>query len=83
MSSDVILNSGLFVPEYALGDTISDFETKLVMHWERYLWDKNYLNRKYDLFYSFFQDIVTDEWVSCNIKHEGDTWILYMLCQVH
>jgi hypothetical protein len=36
MSCEVTPEKGLYGPEYALSNTIPDFEKKLLVHWEKY-----------------------------------------------
>jgi len=69
MSCNATPDKGLFEPEYVLAYTIADFETKLLMQWEKnHTGDEDYVNKKFELFRSCLQGVAANKWDLCKIK---------------
>ena len=72
MSCDVIPDKGRFRPKYALSYTIPDFETKLLLQWDKdHKEDLDYVNKKFDLFHSCLQGMAVTKWDLCSTKYKG------------
>ena len=73
MSCDVTPDKARFGPEYALAYTIPDFETKLLVRWEKdHKEDPEYINKKFDLFRSCLQGVAVTKWDLCAAKYDKE-----------
>jgi hypothetical protein len=73
MPCKVTPNNEWFGPKYALAYTIPDFETKLLVQWEKdHKDDPGYMNKKFNLFCSCLQDVAVIKWDLCTNNYEGD-----------
>lgn len=69
MPCNIIPDNGLLSPEYAMEFTIPAFKKKILLHWEKnHFGDKNYVNKKFELFCSCIQGIAADKWDLCALK---------------
>ena len=75
MSCKVTPDKVLCGPTYTLAYTILDLKIKLLMHWEKdNSWDKNYINKKFDLFHSCLRGVAATQCDLCAAKDKGDRY---------